>query len=46
MNDSMENAMAPWEDTRTASESYQADADMELYCDYLGKMRQVLWNVI
>lgn len=46
MNDYMEQTLSPWEDTRTATESYQADVDLELYCDYLGKMRQVVWNVI
>jgi hypothetical protein len=36
----------PWEDARSINESYSSDSDLDLYCDYLGKMRQTVWNVI
>ena len=36
----------PWEDARSINESYSSDSDLELYCDYLGKNRQKVWNVI
>lgn len=35
-----------WDDVRSVSESYSSDIDIDLFCEYLGKMRQVCWNVI
>ncbi|MBS6262584.1 MAG: hypothetical protein KH549_05475 [Clostridium sp.] len=38
--------VTPWEDSRSVNESYSSDTEVELYCEYLGKMRQAVWNVI
>lgn len=33
-------------DVRSVNESYISNVDTDLFCEYLGKMRQILWGVI
>lgn len=35
-----------WDDIRSVNESYSSDSDIDLFCEYLGKMRQLCWAVI
>jgi hypothetical protein len=35
-----------WDDIRSVNESYSSDSDIDLFCEYLGKMRQMSWAVI
>lgn len=35
-----------WDDVRSVGESYSSDTDIDLFCEYLGKLRQLCWTVI
>lgn len=37
---------AEMRDVRSVNESYSSNVETDLFCEYLGKMRQLCWGVI